>query len=57
MRAVNSVITAKNAVAPMSTGRRPTLSATMVNTTAPRSTPKLPAPTLCQATVESSSPG
>ncbi len=43
-RAVKIVIAPKNRVAPISTGRRPTLSASILNTRDPTSTPKLPAP-------------
>ncbi len=42
-KAVAIAITEKNSVAPISTGRRPILSATMLNTSEPISTPKLAA--------------
>ena len=44
VRAVTNVITEKNTVAQMSTGRRPILSATMLNSKAPSNTPNNPAP-------------
>ena len=43
-RAATIVITPKNTVAAMRTGRRPIRSASMLNTSEPTSTPKLPAP-------------